>query len=617
MAFPPQFLNEIRARVSLEDVVGRHVKLARRGREFVGLSPFKSEKTPSFTVVPDKGFYHCFSSGEHGDVISFIMKMEGLSFPEAVERLAADAGLEVPRESPAERAAAQRRATLYDVAEAACVWFEGQLRADTAPGRAAMAYLRDRGLDQATIGRFRLGYAPDSRRALKQALTGGTITEDQLVECGLLRRPDDGGPSFDYFRGRVIFPITDRRGRVIGFGGRVMGDGQPKYLNSPDTPLFNKGRVLYGHAGARKAAHDTGRVIVTEGYMDVIGLARAGFAESVAPLGTALTESQIEELWRMAPEPILCFDGDEAGRRAAARVAERALPLLRPDRSLRFVALPAGEDPDSLTASAGARAMADLLDSARPLDDKIWEIETAGRRIDTPERIAGLEKRLEGHALAIPDRKVQFQYLQRFRQRLRERFSAPFRGARPGRREDTVLTSAGGADVLLQRQEQVLLATIIGHPWLLDDFAERFGMVNLSNPKLDKLRQEILLLSAGQSDLDSDQLKRHLMTLGSADGLDALLGPDVYVHAGFARPNARQDTVRLGFEQTLLFLSRRARQAELDEAERAFASDPSDENWARLENLKAESQYQDGDRDVLSADVQDHPDYQDMTTPGS
>lgn len=655
MAFPQHFLDDLRARVPLEDVVARHVKLIRRGREFVGLSPFKQEKSPSFTVVPDKGFYHCFSSGEHGDVIGFVMKLEGLSFPEAVERLAAEAGMEVPRASPAEREAADRRAGLSEVVEAGCVWFEARLRAPE--GRAALDYLRGRGLSDEIIARFRLGWAPDSRQALNQALVGketgngNHITEDALVECGLLRRPDDGAASFDYFRGRVIFPISDRRGRLIGFGGRVLGDGQPKYLNSPDTPLFNKGRVLYGHDMARKAARDTGRVIVTEGYMDVIALARAGFHEAVAPLGTALTESQIEELWKLADEPILCFDGDEAGRRAAARVAERALPLLKPDKSLRFVTLPAGEDPDSMImagggGAGGARAMAEMLDAARPLDETVWRIETAGRRIDTPERIAGLEKRLEQRALAIADRNVQYQYQQSFRARMRARAAAgnqrngangPYgsfrgrngrgyggrngspagRGGRGGRGIGGIGAFGGGLggeatlvnqtspDLLHKRQEQVLIAVAVNHPALLEAYGERFGMINLSDPMLDRIRQDILMAVTSAEGLDSEGIKRHLMNLGHADSLDALLGPDVYVHAGFARPGTAGETVRLGFDETLAFLSRADRLAELREAERGFVENPTDENWARFEKLKTDSQTDQPGRDPWDSEMGD------------
>lgn len=318
MAFPPGFLDELRARIRLSDVVSRRVRLQKRGREFTGLCPFHNEKTPSFTVNDDKGFYHCFGCGAHGDAIDFEREQSGLSFREAVERLAADVGLAVPAPDPRAREREEARRGLADVVEIACQWFEERLRGPE--GAPARAYLERRGLDQATIRRFRLGYAPDARDALIKAFSQGkggdsardAIDIDQLIAAGLAKRPDDGRAPFDYFRGRVMFPITDRRGRVIAFGGRVLGDGEPKYLNSPDTPLFEKGRVLFGWHVAREAARSAGTVLVTEGYMDVIALAQAGFDHAVAPLGTALTEQQIRELWRMAPEPVVCLDGDTA-----------------------------------------------------------------------------------------------------------------------------------------------------------------------------------------------------------------------------------------------------------------------------------------------------------------
>jgi DNA primase len=294
MAFPPRFLDELRQRVSLAEIVGRRVKLIRRGREFTGLCPFHNEKTPSFSVVEEKCFYHCFGCGAHGDVIGFTMQTENLSFPEAVEQLARRAGLEVPQESREERERAERQATLQTTVDAACAFFENMLHGPE--GRAARAYLEQRGLDDATIRRFRLGFAPDGRDKLKRAVMSATMPEALLLEAGLLRKPEGGGETYDYFRNRVIFPIGDRRGRIIAFGGRVMDDGQPKYLNSPETPLFQKGRNLYGWALARIAAAKDPSAIVVEGYMDVIALHRAGFTTAVAPLGTALTETQIEEL---------------------------------------------------------------------------------------------------------------------------------------------------------------------------------------------------------------------------------------------------------------------------------------------------------------------------------
>jgi len=313
MAFSPDFLDEIRARIGLADLIRGRVRLTAKGREFQGLCPFHNEKTPSFTVNEQKGFYHCFGCGAHGGVFDFVMQSEGLSFRDAVEKLAADAGLQVPVDTPEERDRARRRQTLHDVMEVAAAYFEKTLRMPE--GKTASNYLRGRGVDDPAIARFRLGYAPDSRSSLKAALGREGIGEELMAEAGLVISPDEPGrSSYDRFRGRLMFPITDRKGRVVGFGGRILGDGEPKYLNSPETPVFQKGRLLYGLPLAAKAARDQRALLVVEGYMDVIALAQGGFENAVAPLGTALTEDQIGELWKLVDEPVLCFDGDAAVR---------------------------------------------------------------------------------------------------------------------------------------------------------------------------------------------------------------------------------------------------------------------------------------------------------------
>src|SRR4051812_35665369 len=399
MAFPPGFLDELRSRISLADLVGRRVRLVRRGREHSGLCPFHNEKTPSFYVVEDKGFFHCFGCGAHGDAIGFIMRADNLDFIEAVERLAGEAGIAGPTQTPQERDRAQRQKTLLEALAAAAAFYEAQL---WGPGGArAREYLIRRGLDEETIRRFRLGWAPEDRQALRRVL-GSEFPEALLGEAGLRRVPHGGDSPYDYFGARIMFPIGDRAGRIIAFGGRMLGDAQPKYLNSPDTPVFEKGRILYGWAAARAhVAHDPdgavpsgGEVIVVEGYMDVIALHRAGFGGAGAPLGPALTEMQLHELWRLAPEPVLCFDGDAAGRRAALRALARALPLLQPGRSLRFAALPFGEDPDSMIRGGASGAFSQILASACPLSEMLWQIELNAGAIDTPERRADLERRL-------------------------------------------------------------------------------------------------------------------------------------------------------------------------------------------------------------------------------
>src|ERR1019366_1718779 len=342
MALPAGFLDELRARTPLAAVIGRRVRLARSGRQWKGCCPFHGEKTPSFYVYDDH--FHCFGCGAHGDAVSFVMQSQGAAFPEAVEQLAAEAGMEVPKPSAEAADAERRRLDLHAVLEAATKAFQRRLKLPE--GVRALRYLHDRALTDATIDRFALGWSGEGRGALAADLAREGIEPAMLIEAGLMKPAEDGRPASDFFFNRVMFPIRDRRGRVISFGGRVLGDGQPKYLNGPETALFSKRRNLYALDLARAAPGAA--VVVVEGYMDVIALHQAGFTGAVAPLGTALTEEQLEELWRLTPAPVLCFDGDAAGARAAARSADLALPLLAPDRTLRIATLPEGEDPDTL-----------------------------------------------------------------------------------------------------------------------------------------------------------------------------------------------------------------------------------------------------------------------------
>jgi DNA primase len=602
MSFPPRFLDELRARVSLAEVIGRRVKLTRRGREFIGLCPFHNEKTPSFSVVEDKGFYHCFGCGAHGDVISYVMQGEGLGFLDAVEDLARRAGLDVPKPTREEHDRALRVVGLQGAVEAACAFFEASLNA--VEGREARLYLERRGLDPATIRRFRLGFAPDRRDALKRALAA-QCPQPILLEAGLLRQPEGGGDAYDYFRGRVMFPIGDRHGRVIAFGGRVMGDGQPKYLNSPDTPLFEKGRVLYGWAQARAAAAREPSAIVVEGYMDVIALHRAGFATAVAPLGTALTETQIEELWRLAPEPILCFDGDAAGQRAAGRALERALPLLKPGLSLRFATLPAGEDPDTLVQRHGAAAMREVLEQARPLAEVLWSLET-DRNLDTPERRAALEKRLDGRVRLIADRSVQDHY----REFVRERIAGAF-GRRGGRFVNRSLPSRRGSPqpgreavpridpkLLSRRMQEVVLACLLNHPFLLHEFAEEITALELPARDLDSLLRGTLEALRAVPDLDAGRLKLHLAQHGFAGAVDGVTSPQVInTHAGFARLGADAETVRDGFRHTIMLFQRRSLTTQVKQAEQELAVDMEHDTWARVQPLFEEKGQDDGTAD--------------------
>jgi DNA primase catalytic core len=425
MSFPKSFLDELKNRIRVSDVVGRKVKLTRRGREFVGLSPFNNEKTPSFTVNDDKQFYHCFSTGEHGDAIKFLEKTENLSFLEAVERLASEAGMEMPQRDQRQAEQEQKRTGLIDVMAAAQDYFRESL--NRGKGAEARAYLARRGLSDATIEDFGIGFAPDDRSGLKSYMMGRGFKIPQMVEGGLLISGEDIREPYDRFRNRVMFPIEDARGRVIAFGGRALDPrAKAKYMNSPETPLFHKGRLLYNLARARKPSYDQSSVIAVEGYMDVVALGQAGIHNVVAPLGTALTEEQVELLWRLAPEPTLCFDGDKAGLRAAYRAVERVLPLLKPGHSLRFAIMPPGKDPDDLVKEQGRFALDEVISAASPLHEMLAASVLKDERLKTPDDRARLEAKLEKSLSAIANEPVKRHYQQTLRARLREHFASVF-----------------------------------------------------------------------------------------------------------------------------------------------------------------------------------------------
>jgi DNA primase len=609
MAFSPAFLDELRSRLALSDLVGRRVKLVKRGREHTGLCPFHSEKTPSFTVSDPKGFYHCFGCGAHGDVIKFAMETEGLSFPEAVERLAGEAGLEVPRETPQERERAERAATLYDVLEAAAAWFEERLRAEE--GQEARGYLERRGLAKQAWTRFRIGFAPDQRGLLKKAMNAKGIDDEKLIAAGLLKRAEDGSLR-DYFFNRVMIPITDRRGRIIAFGGRALGESPAKYLNSPDTDLFHKGRLLYNLANARQAlSARTGaaeaRLVVVEGYMDVIAMAEFGFAAAVAPLGTAVTEEQIQELWKLSDEPTLCLDGDSAGLRAALRAAERALPLLRPGRSLRFCFLPQGEDPDSLLRAKGAQALADVLAAGESLFDAIWRVKAAAFDFSRPDQRAKFVAEIKESFREIRDEDVRSAYLDAVFNRLRERPKTAPGGARRGTRgsygrkeyeppKHQDITGPLLADIAAQRrsyrssvthnlsrrQEELLLATLINHPDLLDELAEKLALVALNSSDLKQLRTALLDAFAADPGLDREALGCHLNDLGYQGLLERLLSRELYTHGAFAKPDADLGYARAGWLEVFALAQKHQSEAETDDARRRLAEEMTDENLARL-----------------------------------
>lgn len=421
MTLSPQWLDELRARVTLSSVIMRTTKLQKAGHEWKACCPFHDEKTPSFTVSDQKGFYHCFGCGAHGDVIRWMTDQRGMQFMDAVKELAAEAGMEVPAPDPRAAERAEKRAGLHDVMQAAQDWFVHNLNSNGGAG--ARDYLQSRGFNQHVIERFGFGFAPADRQAMKSALSN--FDERMLVEGGLriaLDEPGETREPYDRFRARLMLPIQDARGRVIGFGGRILeaNTKAPKYLNSPDTPLFDKGRNLYNLHRAAPASRQTNRVVVVEGYMDVIALAAAGIKDAVAPMGTALTEQQIEMLWRMVEVPVLCFDGDAAGQRAAMRAITRALPMLRPAHTLRIVRLPDGLDPDDLIRQKGRGAMDDLLAGSASLVDTLWAFERDAQPLASPEDKAGLKARLLGHVDQIQHPDIRALY----KRDLMERFSA-------------------------------------------------------------------------------------------------------------------------------------------------------------------------------------------------
>lgn len=537
MRFDERFIDELKARLRPSDVIGRTVKLKRQGREYVGLSPFSKEKSPSFFVNDDKGFFHDFSSGKHGDIISFLQETERLSFVEAVQRLAGEAGMQLPAEDPKEAEREQKRAGLSDWMDLAQKWFAANLR--RTPGKAAREYLEKRGLPEDQWERFGLGYAPNDREGLKQALVQRGARPAELVEAGVLISPESGGQPYDRFRDRLMFPILDARGRIVSFGGRAMNpDDRAKYLNGPESPLFHKGATLYGLPEARRIlgaeSKNDQAIIVVEGYMDVIACQRAGLP-AVAPMGTALTEEQMERLWRVSSEPVLCFDGDAAGLRAAYRAIERSLPLLKAGRSFRFALLGAGQDPDDILREKGAPALRQALADTHGFAEVLFRREQDLEPLDTPERKAGFKARLRNTASAIQDKDLAEQY----RRDLFDRFDALFpraqfkarpnfkKGggdwvaqmqARPGQ----TLEGAQAGQSLFRAIEPVPAALAHGaidDPERMDDHLEEIAAHGFGDKGLDGLAQELVRLRLSGHSLDSAALRRHL----AQSGHDALV----------------------------------------------------------------------------------------------
>jgi DNA primase len=543
-----------------------------------GCCPFHNEKTPSFTVYEDG--YHCFGCGAHGDAIGFVMQSQGASFMEAVAQLAAEAGLEVPKPSPEAAEAERRQHDLATVLQAAQASYQRRLHLPE--GRHALAYLRGRGLTDDTIQRFGLGWSGEGRGTLAADLARDQITQDLLVEAGLMRRDDETGRTYDLFFNRVMFPIRDRRGRVISFGGRILGDGQPKYVNGPETALFSKRRNLYALDLAREAVRNGAALVVVEGYMDVIALHQAGFGGAVAPLGTALTEEQMEALWRLSPAPVLCFDGDAAGVRAAIRSVDLVLPRLKADRSLRVATLPPGEDPDTLLRhSDGSAAVRAIIEQAPPLKAALYDMVYGPTVEKSPEGRAAFRNRLEEAAARIPDRALAAEY----RRALIDRFFAGRGKSRRDGREHSLprpQPTAGRTDT---ERARILTAILLRHPGLLRDVDHAYATMVLA-PELARLRDAILGWEESADALDSRALIDHLTVSGlRADVAQVLAGAPVPLPA-CASPDAMPAEAEDGWWHIFGFLNLDHLREEVKLAESEAAANLTPETQHRLKSLK-------------------------------
>jgi DNA primase len=592
MAFPPQFLDEIRARVPLSALVGRKVKLTRAGREWKCPCPFHKEKTPSFYINDQKGFFHCFGCGAHGDAVGFTMRHDNLSFLEAVEALAAEAGLEVPKPTEQERHRYEAEKTQHEVLEFATLWFEEQLRKPA--GRKALEYLHKRGLDDATIAAFRLGYAPADAQALKTALAAKGAKEQDLIDLQLIRRSEDGGRTYSFFRDRVIFPVSDRRGRPIAFGARLLEGEGPKYVNSPEHALFHKGETLYGLARARLAAGDGQPVIVAEGYMDVIALNRAGYQGAVAPMGTALTEQQVEALWRLIPTglraPILCLDGDNAGQRAAERAVDRVLPLLQPDHTLKIAFMPSGEDPDSLLRHGGPAAIKQVLDSAIPLSEMVWRSTLTAKPGRTPEEQAGFRAALLDRVERIANKPVRENYRAEMLRRLREAFREPWQPpTRKGPKRDALLGPGAKPARRPARgdamRSKTLLAIMLRNPFLFEEFCEHF--MELPVPaSLQALHGSICEALSESSAIEPGALHLSMRDAGHGEALDALLEMPLSLHTSWLRADMDQPAIRAGWMRVFAHAARSLIAEEIRQASVELAESDDAMHWNRLVALQ-------------------------------
>ena len=605
MAYPTRFMDELRSRTSLMSVVAKRVKLTKRGKEFIGLCPFHNEKTPSFHVVEDKDFYHCFGCGAHGDAITFMMEAGGLSFVEAIESLANDANLEVPQQSAAERQKEEKKIGLYDIVELACAFFAKSLYSPQ--GQQALNYLYSRGLSDSTIKHFRLGYAPPDNTGndgLYEHLKSHNVDDKDMDDLGLVRFNERGNYSF--FRDRVMFTICDDRGKSIAFGGRFMGDAKAakvgKYVNSPDTPLFDKGFNLYNLHNAKTVARKSNHIIVAEGYMDVIAMAQVGITNAVAPLGTATTVAQLQKLWKIADEPVMCFDGDDAGRGAGLRAAERALPNLIPGKSLQFCFLPDGLDPDDFIIERGVNALKEYMADTIPLVQVVWDEELARKPIITPEQQADFEKRIMGRALQINNGDVQSYYRDGYKNWIWEKIKRANSGKSDGKFGQSLWSNNRGKNnrgygkpvnsmnkalkatqqSLSRRRQQVVLAIGINHPSITNLYWDQYESMPLDKD-LDSLRTALLSALMDNSHSTGDDLAQILGQTHDKT-LSDILSPALYMLAPAAKPDGDPSHAQTVLDDILSIDEQQSMHQHLNTVRHDTASD-TDTKWEKINSI--------------------------------
>ena len=573
MAFPPRFLDELRERITLSQLIGKKVKLMKRGREYTGLCPFHHEKTPSFTINDDKGFYHCFGCGAHGDVIRYLTDCEKMPFMEAIEYLAQLAGMEIPKTttvSPERKAEYQ---TELQIMEEACLFFQKSLFSER--GKKARDYLKSRGITADVAKSFRLGYAP-SGSALLAYFNEKKLSVSKGIQLGLIVQSQERKTQHDYFYDRIMFPILNRRRQVIAFGGRLMEKGEPKYLNSPETSLFHKGEQLYALPQAIETIRKKNQAILVEGYMDVIALHSAGFTNAVAPLGTAFTENQIKLLWQSCDEPLICFDGDTAGRKATIRAMNRAIPILVPGKSMQFVFLPDTFDPDDMIRKKSPQAFREAINGAKSLSYTLWNSLIDGRSLDTPERRAKLEKDATELIEKIQHEKVRSYYLKDLKQKLWQLEHQRKSNKQSLSFKEAQIITKPKADML---EGRMLLAYLICYPHIAQNFIEDIGDLNLSENALQEMFLKAINLLIENPDITPEQIQTDVLE----DKPETL--PEIEM---LQKSNRNPIDVQNELEKWIQAFRFKALQNEKEAKLQEFTQNPTSELWNQIVNLKKE-----------------------------